>query len=125
MIKSCDFQADSSVNFPAAVAASCSACPVPRTHAMPVATPDAIDQDTGKKSEHYILDQDFSQLTNIEDIRNSLRLLDEEETRIDANLDAMLAREPELLKVLGTLDSLRFVALFNWLYELLPFIHCC
>jgi hypothetical protein len=54
-----------------------------------------------------VLQRDFSILTNIEEIRECLRLLDEEETRIDASLDDMLAQEESLDYALSTLDTLR------------------
>jgi hypothetical protein len=54
-----------------------------------------------------VLQRDFSTLTNIEEIRECLRLLDEEETRIDASLDDMLAQEKSLDYALSTLDTLR------------------
>jgi hypothetical protein len=54
-----------------------------------------------------VLQRDFSTLTNFEEIRECLRLLDEEETRIDASLDDMLAQEKSLDYALSTLDTLR------------------
>ncbi|KAI8875908.1 hypothetical protein K501DRAFT_127997, partial [Backusella circina FSU 941] len=54
-----------------------------------------------------VLQRGFSTLTNIEEIRECLRLLDEEETRIDASLDDMLAQEKSLDYALNTLDTLR------------------
>lgn len=54
-----------------------------------------------------LLSRDFESLTNIDEIRECLRLLDEEETRIDASLDKMLAQESKLDISLNTLESLR------------------
>lgn len=56
-----------------------------------------------------LLKRDFKSLTNLDDIRESLRLLDEEETRIDASLDRMLSEQSQLVDILGTLDVLRLV----------------
>lgn len=56
-----------------------------------------------------LLSRDFESLTNIDDIRECLRLLDEEETRIDVSLDDMLAKETSLEQSLNALDALRFV----------------
>ena len=56
-----------------------------------------------------LLSRDFESLTNIDDIRECLRLLDEEETRIDVSLDDMLAKETSLEQSLNTLNALRFV----------------
>jgi hypothetical protein len=46
-------------------------------------------------------------LTNIDDIRECLRLLDEEEAHIDQSLDHSLSHKLELQNVLGTLDIMR------------------
>lgn len=46
-------------------------------------------------------------LTNIDDIKECLRLLDEEEAHIDQSLDQSLSHELELQNVLGTLDIMR------------------
>ncbi|KAI7897430.1 uncharacterized protein EV154DRAFT_409938 [Mucor mucedo] len=54
-----------------------------------------------------LLSRDFESLTNIDEIRECLRLLDEEETRIDASLDTMLAQENKLDLSLNTLAVLR------------------
>lgn len=51
--------------------------------------------------------RDYGSLTNIDDIRESLQALDDEETRLDKELDDMLSRESELLEALGSLDVLR------------------
>lgn len=53
-----------------------------------------------------LLSRDFSGLTDIDDIRECLRLLDEEETSIDKSLDAMLAQETELDDSLHVLSKL-------------------
>jgi hypothetical protein len=53
-----------------------------------------------------LLMRDFSNLTDIDDIRECLRLLDEEETSIDKSLDAKLAQENKLDKSLHTLSKL-------------------
>jgi hypothetical protein len=53
-----------------------------------------------------LLSRDFESLTNIDEIRECLRLLDEEETRIDASLDTMLAQESKLDISLNTLEAL-------------------
>ncbi|ORZ24707.1 hypothetical protein BCR42DRAFT_458516 [Absidia repens] len=50
---------------------------------------------------------DIDALTNIDDIRECLRLLDEEEARIDQALDQRLLHKEELQNVLGTLDIMR------------------
>ena len=75
-----------------------------------VISPDNPESSTNNErhSETPLLSRDFETLTNIDDIRECLRLLDEEETRIDASLDEMLSQESELLDALGTLDVLRF-----------------
>lgn len=54
-----------------------------------------------------LLSRDFESLTNIDEIRECLRLLDEEETRIDASLDTMLAQENKLDLSLNTLAALK------------------
>jgi hypothetical protein len=54
-----------------------------------------------------LLSRDFESLTNIDEIRECLRLLDEEETRIDVSLDNMLAQENQLDLSLNTLAVLR------------------
>lgn len=54
-----------------------------------------------------LLSRDFNSLTNIDEIRECLRLLDEEETRIDASLDAMLAQENKLDNSLNILETLK------------------
>ncbi|KAI8138174.1 hypothetical protein BJV82DRAFT_523831 [Fennellomyces sp. T-0311] len=79
---------------------------------MPSAVTSSDDPDSNHiKHEHdteaSLLSRNFETLTNIDDIRECLRLLDEEETRIDASLDAMLSQESDLLDALGTLDILR------------------
>jgi hypothetical protein len=58
-------------------------------------------------NEQTILSRDFESLTNIDEIRECLRLLDEEETRIDVSLDNMLAQENKLDLSLNTLAVLR------------------
>lgn len=63
----------------------------------------------GKEAKHVsLLSRDFESLTNIDDIRECLRLLDEEETRIDVSLDDMLAKETSLEHSLNALNALRF-----------------
>ncbi|KAI9273055.1 COG4 transport protein-domain-containing protein [Phascolomyces articulosus] len=69
--------------------------------------PDTIKNEQDHALGSSLLARDFEALTNIDDIRECLRLLDEEETRIDASLDEMLSKESELLEALGTLDVLR------------------
>lgn len=54
-----------------------------------------------------ILAGNFESLTNIDDIRECLRQLDQEETRIDASLDQLLSQESALVEQLGRLDLLR------------------
>lgn len=54
-----------------------------------------------------LLSRDFDSLTNIDEIRECLRLLDEEETRIDASLDEMLAQENKLDDSLNVLEALK------------------
>ncbi|KAI8373111.1 uncharacterized protein BYT42DRAFT_621858 [Radiomyces spectabilis] len=61
----------------------------------------------GAGDDTSLLSRPFETLTQMDDIRKSLRLLDEEETRIDKSLDDMLAQEAELEDVLGILDVLR------------------
>ncbi|CAO3628643.1 unnamed protein product [Mucor fragilis] len=62
----------------------------------------------GKEAKHVsLLSRDFESLTNIDDIRECLRLLDEEETRIDVSLDDMLAKETSLEHSLNALNALR------------------
>ncbi|KAI7863063.1 COG4 transport protein-domain-containing protein [Spinellus fusiger] len=56
---------------------------------------------------HLLLSQDFKTLTNIDTIRENLRLLDEEETFIDTALDTILSNESELHSILGRLDDIR------------------
>lgn len=55
-----------------------------------------------------IMSRDFESLTNVDEIRECLRLLDQEETRIDVSLDNMLAKETLLEQSLSALDALRF-----------------
>lgn len=55
-----------------------------------------------------LLSRNFESLTNIDEIRECLRLLDEEETRIDVSLDNMLAEETSLEQSLNALNALRF-----------------
>lgn len=55
-----------------------------------------------------LLSRNFESLTNIDEIRECLRLLDEEETRIDVSLDNMLAEETSLEQSLNALNTLRF-----------------
>ncbi|OAD74722.1 hypothetical protein PHYBLDRAFT_76593 [Phycomyces blakesleeanus NRRL 1555(-)] len=73
----------------------------------PSDAPRSVTTEAQRDVENTVLSQNLETLTNIDTIRESLRLLDEEETRIDAALDAMLSKETELLDVLGTLDGLR------------------
>lgn len=54
-----------------------------------------------------LISTDFKNLTSIDDIRECLRLLDEEETRIDASLDAMLSQETSLTHSLNELKILK------------------
>ncbi|KAI9357523.1 hypothetical protein BD770DRAFT_95304 [Pilaira anomala] len=54
-----------------------------------------------------LLSKNFESLVNIDEIRECLRLIDEEETRMDSSLDTMLAQEQELDSSLSTLASLR------------------
>ena len=51
--------------------------------------------------------KNFESLTDIDEIRECLRLLDDEETRIDASLDTMLTQENKLGLSLDTLDILK------------------
>jgi hypothetical protein len=53
-----------------------------------------------------LLTRDFSSLTDIDEIRECLRLLDEVETRIDKSLDGILVQESDLDKSLTTLSKL-------------------
>ncbi|GAA5799304.1 hypothetical protein HPULCUR_004715 [Helicostylum pulchrum] len=53
-----------------------------------------------------LLSKDFESLTNIDEIRECLRLIDEEETRIDTCLDTMLSQEQDLDSSLSILASL-------------------
>ncbi|KAI8642033.1 hypothetical protein BD408DRAFT_345012 [Parasitella parasitica] len=69
-----------------------------------VAAAEATDRDIKQVP---LLSRDFESLTNIDEIRECLRLLDEEETRIDVSLDDMLAKETSLEHSLDTLDTLR------------------
>ncbi|KAF7728336.1 Golgi transport complex subunit 4 [Apophysomyces ossiformis] len=69
-------------------------------------TPNAqLDSDTAQ--EDSWLSQNLDSLTNIDDIRESLRLLDDEETRIDASLDRILSEKQDMQDALGTLDTLK------------------
>lgn len=54
-----------------------------------------------------ILDKDFDSLINIDEIRESLRQLDEEENRIDAFLDDTLKQESILDTSLNSLKSIK------------------
>ncbi|KAI8987412.1 COG4 transport protein-domain-containing protein [Mycotypha africana] len=54
-----------------------------------------------------LLSRKFGSLTNIDEIRECLRLLDAEETRIDRSLDEMLSKENELAESLNTLNVIR------------------
>ncbi|KAI9008826.1 hypothetical protein CLU79DRAFT_711472 [Phycomyces nitens] len=76
-------------------------------HQSPSTSDPPHSTDTQRAVESTVLSQNLESLTNIDAIRESLWLLDEEETRIDAALDAMLSKEDELVNVLGTLDELR------------------
>lgn len=58
-------------------------------------------------STENVLAGNFESLTNIDDIRECLRQLDQEETRIDASLDQLLSQESALVEQLGRLDLLR------------------
>lgn len=69
-------------------------------------TTNAIEKET---QQIPLLARDFESLTNIDEIRECLRLLDEEETRIDVSLDDMLAKETLLEQSLNALNALRFV----------------
>ncbi|KAI8088572.1 hypothetical protein BDF21DRAFT_221108 [Thamnidium elegans] len=53
-----------------------------------------------------LLSKDFESLTNIDEVREYLRLIDEEETRIDTCLDTMLSQEQDLDSSLSILASL-------------------
>ncbi|KAG0194232.1 Golgi transport complex subunit 4 [Apophysomyces sp. BC1034] len=64
-------------------------------------------ENTNNTHETSLLSRNFETLTNIDDIRECLRLLDDEETRIDASLDHILSQEKDLQDSLGTLDVLR------------------
>lgn len=68
---------------------------------------EVIDKDYKTKQQTPLLSRDFESLTNIDEIRECLRLLDEEETRIDVSLDNMLAQENQLDLSLNTLAVLR------------------
>ncbi|ORX50456.1 hypothetical protein DM01DRAFT_1290514 [Hesseltinella vesiculosa] len=52
-------------------------------------------------------DNDINVLTNINDIRESLRLLDQEETDIDTSLDQLLSQQDNLQAILSSLHILR------------------
>lgn len=54
-----------------------------------------------------ILDKDFDSLINIDEIRESLRQLDEEENRIDAFLDDILKQESILDASLNSLKAIK------------------
>ncbi|KAI8097537.1 uncharacterized protein BX664DRAFT_259061 [Halteromyces radiatus] len=69
-------------------------------------SPTKIQLNTTIQEKNSLLNN-IDTLTNIDDIRECLRLLDEEETRIDQALDKQLADKLELQNVLGTLDILR------------------
>lgn len=71
-----------------------------------VATP-ATDINESDSKQIPLLSRNFESLTNIDEIRECLRLLDEEETRIDVSLDDMLAEETSLEQSLNTLNALR------------------
>ncbi|KAI8375684.1 hypothetical protein EDC96DRAFT_436453 [Choanephora cucurbitarum] len=65
----------------------------------------AIDLlDTTKRDEPS---RRYEELTNIDEIQECLRLIDEEETRIDASLDAMLSQEIQLDASLESFGLLR------------------
>ncbi|KAI8355709.1 hypothetical protein BD560DRAFT_335825 [Blakeslea trispora] len=49
----------------------------------------------------------YEELTNIDEIQECLRLIDEEETRVDASLDAMLSQETQLDASLESFGLLR------------------
>lgn len=59
-----------------------------------------------------LLSKDFESLTNIDEIRECLRLIDEEETRIDTCLDTMLSQEQDLDSSLSILASLGYPFFF-------------
>jgi hypothetical protein len=68
---------------------------------------DKTNKFTSPQQQKPLLSRDFESLTDIDEIRECLRLLDEEETRIDASLDNMLAQENKLDLSLNTLAVLR------------------
>lgn len=60
-----------------------------------------------------LLSKDFESLTNIDEIRECLRLIDEEETRIDTCLDTMLSQEQDLDSSLSILASLGYTYIYS------------
>ncbi|KAI8994739.1 hypothetical protein BDB01DRAFT_715420 [Pilobolus umbonatus] len=54
-----------------------------------------------------LLTKPLETLTNIDEIRDALRMLDEEETRVDASLDTILAEEHTLNTSLSILSNVR------------------
>ncbi|RCH87937.1 hypothetical protein CU098_003694, partial [Rhizopus stolonifer] len=50
-------------------------------------------------------DDNFENLVNIDEIRSSLRQLDEQENQIDASLDDLLKQESQLDQSLNTLNK--------------------
>lgn len=72
-----------------------------------VVTKPTADINESEPKQIPLLSRNFESLTNIDEIRECLRLLDEEETRIDISLDDMLAEETSLEQSLNTLNALR------------------
>lgn len=72
----------------------------------PTTPPPAVKRSSTTPDDN-VLAGNFESLTNIDDIRECLRQLDQEETRIDASLDQLLSQESALVEQLGRLDLLR------------------
>ncbi|KAI9316415.1 hypothetical protein BX666DRAFT_237946 [Dichotomocladium elegans] len=78
-----------------------------RQNAMPSAVTTGHEPKAENPTNSPLLTREFETLTNVDDIRESLRQLDEQETRIDSFLDRLLSQESELLDALGALEGLR------------------
>ncbi|KAI9473561.1 MAG: hypothetical protein EXX96DRAFT_487370 [Benjaminiella poitrasii] len=74
---------------------------------MPSTIVNNVQNNTLEKETVPLSSRDFTKLTKIDDIRDCLRLLDEEETRIDKSLDDMLAQQYKLEHSLNTLNVLK------------------
>ncbi|KAI8344397.1 COG4 transport protein-domain-containing protein [Chlamydoabsidia padenii] len=78
---------------------------MPSTTSAPISTNN--ETHLGNNDALLLSGHKIDTLTNLDDIRECLRLLDEEEARIDQSLDQSLSHKLELQNTLGTLDIMR------------------